>query len=208
MREQCYADSYSRAERIIVNPGRRLLILVLGPLASAAARLKVTPNVVSAGQIVMGALFIALVGSRPRLAIVVFLVALLLDAFDGVLARRTGRMTRFGAFFDQFCDHARETMVIAGLAAHDAIAPALAVLYAFAYAACNLTLYLCNHYRAALPVAVKSYFLVYPAILVYLWFGQNWLNWGVGLGIAAMGIVIVLGLARLRVAMDAEYNGR
>lgn len=206
MSERFQPDSYSRAERVFVTPGRELLMLVLGPLAAAVARLKITPNAVSAGQLILGALFIALVGTRPRVAFLIFLVTLLLDAFDGALARQTGRMTRFGALFDQFCDHARETMVIAGLAAVGAIAPVLAVLYAFTYAAFNLTLYLCNYYHAALPAAVKSYLLVYPAILVYLWFGRNWLDWGVALALVAMGVVIVLGLARLRVAMDEECD--
>jgi phosphatidylglycerophosphate synthase len=200
--DQLGADSYSRAERLFVEPGRRLLLLVLGPLAGSLARLGLTPNAVSGGQIVFGALFVAAIGERPRLALLFFLVALLLDTLDGAMARRTGRSSRFGAFFDQFCDHARETLVIAGLAANGALSPLLAVLYAFVYAAFNLTLYLCNHHRAALPVALKSYLLVYPALFLFLWSGRNYLDWAVALSLLAMGLVIAYGLRRLRAVMD------
>lgn len=202
MANECPADSFSDLERRLIVPGRRWLAVLLGPLAMILGRLQVSPNLVSGGQIALGVLFIALVGARPRLALAVFLAALLLDALDGVLARRTGRITRFGALFDQFCDHARETMIVAGLAAAGAISPLLAVLYAFTYVAFNFILYLCNYYRASLPAAAKPYLLMYPAVLVYLWFGPNWLNWGVALALLAMAVVIALGLVRLWHVMD------
>lgn len=197
-----HPDSYSRAERVFVDRGRRASAILLGPVAAVLDRLGVTPNMVSSGQLVLGALFIISIGSRPALASSLFLLALVFDALDGVLARRCGRCAPFGSLYDQFCDHAREAMIIGGLAAIGALQPLLAVLYAFAYPTFNGTIYLCNRYLTPLPVAVKSYALAYPAILAYLWFGQNWLDLGVGLSLLSMGVTIIAGLLRLKGSLD------
>jgi CDP-diacylglycerol--glycerol-3-phosphate 3-phosphatidyltransferase len=46
---------------------------------------------------------------------VAMLAAALLDAFDGTLARTTGRVTRFGGVFDSTVDRLFEGVVLAGL---------------------------------------------------------------------------------------------
>jgi len=47
----------------------------------------------------------------------VLLIAGVCDALDGQLARRTGQVTRFGAFLDSNVDRIEETAVLAGIAA-------------------------------------------------------------------------------------------
>ena len=46
------------------------------------------------------------------------LVAAVCDGLDGELARRTGRVSRFGAFLDSTVDRIDETMVLGGIAAY------------------------------------------------------------------------------------------
>jgi hypothetical protein len=111
-------------------------------------------------------------------------------------------VTRFGALFDQYCDHAREVIVVAGLALHGALNPFLAGLYGLTYPGFNLTLYLCNSYGVSLPFAIKSYLVVYPALFAYLWFGANVLDAAVALSVALMALAVVLGLRRLSRAMS------
>ncbi len=65
----------------------------------------ITPNVLTVGGTLFGFLAAALVFfEHPVLGAVSLLVAGLLDVLDGVLARTTGRVTRFGGFFDSVLD--------------------------------------------------------------------------------------------------------
>jgi len=194
-------DSYSLLERRFLNRGRWLLLTLLKPAVFLLAALRVSPNMVSVTQIWVGAAIVFTVSSHPRLAFLLFLLTLLLDSLDGTLARHTGRASSFGALLDQFCDHVREMLVIAALARAGALRPFPAVLYAIAYPALNLTLFLCNYHQVPLPLALKSYLVVYPALFAYLWFGVNWLDGAVNLSIGLMGLVVVQGLFHLRRGM-------
>jgi len=200
-------DSYSSLERRFLNRGRRLLLTLLKPAVSLLAALHIPPNAVSMAQIGVGMVIVFTMPSYPRLTFSLFLLTLVLDSLDGTLARHTGRSSSFGAFLDQFCDHVREVLVIAALARVGALNPFPAVLYAITYPALNLTLFLCNYYQVPLPVALKSYLVVYPALFTYLWFGVNWLDKAVSLSIGLMSLVVVQGLFHLRRGMKETLKG-
>lgn len=144
--------------------------------------------------------------TQPRIAFVLFVAAIALDGIDGALARATNRVTKFGALFDQYCDHIREVIVVAGLAWHGALNPFLAGIYGVTYPGFNLTLYLCNVNCVPLPFAIKSYLVVYPALFAYLWFGVNFLDVAVALSIASMSITVIAGLWRLSRVMDSSAS--
>lgn len=194
-------DSYSAAERRLIGPLRRLGFLALSPLIKLLAALGISPNAVSATQVVLGVAVVLTVRDQPRLAFLLFVLALLLDVADGALARYTGKTSRFGMVVDQYSDHAREVLVIAALAYAGGLSPLLAALYGFIYTATNLTILLCNYFRAPLPIAFKTYLVTYPAIFFYLWFGWNWLDLGVAISLLLMSVAILQGLAHLRSAL-------
>jgi phosphatidylglycerophosphate synthase len=196
------SDSYSSLERKLLAPARRFLAALYAPVVRVLAALRVPPNLVSFSQVILGVIVVALMPAQPRAAFALFIAALMLDGIDGALARATNCVTRFGALFDQYCDHIREVIVVAGLAWHGALNPFLAGIYGLTYPAFNFTLYVCNYYRAPLPFAIKSYVIVYPALFAFLWLGANFLDAAVGLSIALMGVVITFGLWRLSRAMD------
>ncbi len=195
-------DSYSSLERKLLAPARNLLRAVFSPFVRVLAALHVPPNAVSFSQVILGGVVVALMPTQPRIAFVLFVAAIALDGVDGALARATNRATKFGALFDQYCDHIREVTVVAGLAWHGALTPFLAGIYGLTYPAFNLTLCLCNYYCAPLPFAIKSYLVVYPALFAYLWFGANVLDAAVALSIMLMGLAIALGLWCLSRVMD------
>ncbi|HID86996.1 MAG TPA: hypothetical protein EYP55_06395 [Anaerolineae bacterium] len=195
-------DSYSSFERRFLGAGRGLMSTILKPAVIPLAALSVSPDVVSVSQIIVGGAIVLIVADHPRVAFVLFVAALLLDGLDGTLARHSGRCSPFGALLDPFCDHVREILVVAALTRIGALDPFWGVLYAFVYPAFNLILFLCNYHQTPLPLALKSYLVVYPALFLYLWWGINWLDGAVALSVALMGPVIVQGLFRLRRALD------
>jgi hypothetical protein len=90
---------------------------------------------------------------------------------------------------------------VAGLAYAGALNGAWATLYALAYTGSNLTLLLCNSHGVPVPLAIKTAFVFYPALFVYLWFGANYLDPAVALIVTLMTLVVVKGLWDLRRAM-------
>jgi phosphatidylglycerophosphate synthase len=196
-------DSYSALERRFIGPFRRGLATVMEPIVAALAWARVSPNALSASQIVGGFVVLALVPEQPRLAFVLFVAVLLLDGLDGALARATGKASPFGGLVDQYCDHIREVTVIGGMALFGGLAILPAVLYGIVYTGLNLTIYLANAHGAPVPWAIKSWLVVYPGLFLYLWFGLDVLTPAVVLSEALMLVVILIGLRNLSRTMRA-----
>jgi len=152
----------------------------------------------------LGLLFVCTVRFNPRLSFVVWFLSMWVDSVDGPLARYTGRASGFGALVDQFADHTRETLIVVGLTVAGALSPLWGCLYPFVYTALNVTLFLGNHPHVPAPVAVKSWMVLYPAIVLYLLWGRNYLNAATATSIAFMSITIVYGLFLLSRGMRAK----
>jgi len=95
---------------------RALPSQVTGPVVAVLARLGVTPNMLTVAQL-LGGFGAAVLIADGELAWggVAVLAAALLDAFDGTLARTTGRVTKFGGVFDSTIDRIFEGVVLGGL---------------------------------------------------------------------------------------------
>jgi CDP-diacylglycerol--glycerol-3-phosphate 3-phosphatidyltransferase len=95
---------------------RALPTQVTGPVVAVLARLGVTPNMLTVAQL-LGGIGAAVLIAEGELAWggVAILAAAALDAFDGTLARTTGRVTRFGGVFDSTVDRLFEGVVMGGL---------------------------------------------------------------------------------------------
>ncbi len=92
---------------------------LVAPLVEVLARAGVTPTAVTLfGLLLNVAAGLAIGWGHPRLGAIVLLLASICDGLDGALARRTSRVTRFGAFLDSTIDRIDETVVLAGIAAY------------------------------------------------------------------------------------------
>jgi CDP-diacylglycerol--glycerol-3-phosphate 3-phosphatidyltransferase len=89
---------------------------VTTPVVTVLARLGVTPNMLTIAQLI-GGIFAGCVIATGELVWggVILLVSATLDAFDGSLARATGKATRFGGVFDSVIDRLFEGAVLGGI---------------------------------------------------------------------------------------------
>src|SRR6185295_17693956 len=73
-----------------------------------------TPSMVTIGGVLLVASCCAWLLATRRIPEFCFLVlfAGLFDALDGAVARRSGRVTRFGGYLDAMCDRYVEAMVV------------------------------------------------------------------------------------------------
>lgn len=200
-------DSFSTFEHRFVGPYRDGFARLTAPLVRLLMALGVPPNLVSASQIAVGVVIIAVMGPAPKIAFILFLTTLFLDSLDGALARTSGRGSKFGALVDQISDHTRETLVIVAVTLQGALHPGVAVLYPLVYALFNFLLYVCNMFAAPVPWTIKSYLVVYPALFLYTFFGLPWLTPAVALSEVLMTVSIGIALRNLSAAMAAGTGG-
>jgi CDP-diacylglycerol--glycerol-3-phosphate 3-phosphatidyltransferase len=103
-----------------MNPWERIklgYLRLIAPLVDWLVTRRVNPNLVTTlgtvSAIVSGAIYAS---GHIRLAGWVFGITAVFDAIDGEVARRQGRSTRFGAFYDSSLDRISDGAVLAGLA--------------------------------------------------------------------------------------------
>jgi CDP-diacylglycerol---glycerol-3-phosphate 3-phosphatidyltransferase len=89
---------------------------VTSPVVSVLARIGVTPNMLTVAQLLGGIAAGALIAAGYLVwGGVAVLLAATLDAFDGTLARTTGKVTRFGGVLDSVFDRLFEGAVLGGI---------------------------------------------------------------------------------------------
>jgi len=92
------------------------MALVFTPLIRVLRRANVSPNAITVFGFALG-LFggVALALGYWRVAIVLIVASGLLDGVDGLLARQSQRVTRFGAFLDSVLDRWSDSALFLGL---------------------------------------------------------------------------------------------
>ena len=96
----------------IKNWGRR----IVDPITNALIAMKFTPNIVTMIGLMLSLIagvFYAL--GHFKIGAIMLIIGGIADTFDGQIARKTGHVTRFGAFFDSTVDRFNEFFVLLGL---------------------------------------------------------------------------------------------
>ena len=194
--------SYSTLERLLLGPLRSCAAPAFGAVAGLLQRLGVSPNAVSLTQIPLGAVVAWQLGQNPVLALALFVLALLLDGVDGVLARASGRASGYGALVDQVADHVRELTVMAGFAAAGLISGGTATMYAAAYPLLNALLWIGDRHGRPARVSAKVWLTFYPFFALWAITGVNWLE---AAAAATAGLLLVSSAWQLWLLRSAGF---
>jgi CDP-diacylglycerol--glycerol-3-phosphate 3-phosphatidyltransferase len=90
---------------------------LIEPVADYCVRRRVNPNVITTiGTLCTIAAAVSYAFGHISIGGWILGVTALFDVLDGIVARRTGRETKFGAFYDSSLDRVSDGMVLAGLA--------------------------------------------------------------------------------------------
>lgn len=169
---------------------RRRFQAVANAAAGFLSRLGLTPNAVTlAGLLgaILGSLLLAL-GHIPAGGLVI-LVSGALDGLDGAMARRQGKVTKFGAHLDSTCDRWSELFLFGGLILFFALnASLIGVILSYAAAVGSVMVSyvkaraegLGMECKVGLLTRMERYLVLCPALLL------NHPLWGVGL-VALLG---------------------
>lgn len=183
---------------------------ILDPLIGLLARLGVTPDQVTlTGLALTFAASACLAVDRYPLATALLLVGSVCDALDGGLARRTGRGTRFGAFFDSTLDRYAEAAIFMGLGIGYARGgQVLLVGVAFAAAAGSLLVSYARARAEGLGVECKVGLMERPERLVVLILGAaagpRYMPWAVWLLAALTHITALQRIAHVHRVLRSE----
>jgi CDP-diacylglycerol--glycerol-3-phosphate 3-phosphatidyltransferase len=106
-----------RRVTLIPAPVRSAFLDLVGPVAAGLVRWRIQPNTITVASVVVlfgsGAAF----GSGfPRWGAFWLLISGILDILDGMVARRAGTASTFGAFFDSTLDRLGEAVLFGGIA--------------------------------------------------------------------------------------------
>ncbi len=98
---------------------RRLFAPLLAKVAGVLDALGLSPNALTIiGLLLNVAVAAILATGNLRVGGILVVVASLFDGLDGALARHTGKVTKFGAFFDSTLDRYAEAALFTGLVWH------------------------------------------------------------------------------------------
>lgn len=86
------------------------------PIGRALGAVGLTPNALTAMGLVLNVAAAAVIASGSyAVGALAFITASAFDSLDGAVARATGQVSRFGAFFDSVADRYAEAAVLFGL---------------------------------------------------------------------------------------------
>jgi CDP-diacylglycerol--glycerol-3-phosphate 3-phosphatidyltransferase len=89
---------------------------ITGPVVAVLARIGVTPNMLTVAQLIGGVIAgVIIANGELVLGGIVLILSAALDAFDGTLARTTGKVTKFGGVFDSTIDRMFEGAILGGI---------------------------------------------------------------------------------------------
>ncbi|MCF7635622.1 MAG: CDP-alcohol phosphatidyltransferase [Dehalococcoides mccartyi] len=102
----------------MANLRKEIALKVTNPIINLLAKTGLTPNMVTVtGFIITLVAAGIIVNGNLLLAGIVMLLAGVFDMLDGALARRTGKVTRFGAVLDSTLDRVSEAAILIGVCA-------------------------------------------------------------------------------------------
>jgi phosphatidylglycerophosphate synthase len=107
-----------------MNPGTRVvpllyfLYMMTIPLARGLVWLRISPNIITTGSNLIAVLSVACLvgGGNPWLFPLLWLLALMLDICDGIVARFSGKSSAQGSFYDHMSDQVKVILVFFGAA--------------------------------------------------------------------------------------------
>ena len=106
-------DEYARA---LLTRFRKRLSVFVYPLARILAHKCRNPNTVTLTGLAIAMITPLAAWIYPTLLPLLIALSAYMDALDGAIARLTGRVTRFGAVLDSFCDRVEELCYLISLA--------------------------------------------------------------------------------------------
>ncbi len=176
---------------------RRFRNKFLKPFVGSCSKIGITPNMITSFRLFLTIMFFILYNTHKTTAIILVTASLLLDSFDGVLARHMRRMSDKGKFLDISVD-IFTVFLIASTFISYSVEPLLIIFFIILFGHTNIfAIIYFNEYKKTnwiIKPRANSAFLYYPTIIAfYLFnlFNLNYLTLSLQISVLISGILFV-----------------
>lgn len=169
---------FSKRGKKLMYKFRNLRDVFFLPISKTLMKIGVTANMVSYIGLFFLIGFIYYVNLNPVLASIFLLVHVLIDAFDGPLARLVKQNGDSGAFTDILCDHTGMAVVIITLIWAKLANPIIASIYIYIYTILIIFVIVRNKMNIPIGLVMRTKYYAYILYGIYAFWNFNYLNFG------------------------------
>jgi phosphatidylglycerophosphate synthase len=171
-----YLNYFSKADKSKMLKFSQKRYELFKPISKILTQLKITPNAVSYFGVVLLLGFSYYAVKKPLVAGIFLVLHVLIDAFDGPLAKYQKRSGNKGALTDMLCDHSGLAIVTITLIYYGLISGTIGAAYLYVYTLLIIFTIIRNNMGVPPKLAFRSKYFLYLCFIPYITNGINILN--------------------------------
>lgn len=149
------------------------------PISKLLMKIGVKANMISYSSLLVLIGFVYFIAIKsPQLALIFLLLHVIIDAFDGPLARIAKQDGDSGALTDIFCDHTGMITIVITLMWAALINPVLSSIYIYFYTILVVFIIIRNKIKRPITLAIRTKYPFYFLYAIYAFFGINLMDVG------------------------------
>lgn len=192
-----HLNYFSDSERGSIKKFEEWRTRILQPISRILAAIGVTPNMISAFGMLMLIGFIAFIRLNPLYAILFLALHVILDAFDGSLARYMKLDSNAGALVDMICDHTGMVIVTTTLVYQGFIQGTIGLLYVYLYTLMIVCIIVLNRFGMALRFVIRTKYFLYALVAMWAIWRIDYVNTAIIAFILLMIAPTTIGFCKL-----------
>ena len=177
---------FSAKEKKSINRFKNLRTKTFLPISKFLMKIGMTPDLLSYIGLLLLIVFIVYVLKNPILAAIMLLVHVIIDGFDGPLARLMKKAGDSGAFTDIICDHTGMAIVVITLIFVKLVNPWIAAIYIYIYTIMIIFVIVRNRMKKPAKIIIRTKYYVYILFAIWAIWKINYLDYGLVLFIILM----------------------
>lgn len=152
---------------------------------------------ISAIGLFMLAGFVFYIGRNPLYSVYFLALHVVLDAFDGSLARYMKEDSNAGALTDMMCDHTGMFIVTTTLVYQGLVNGSIAIIYVYLYTMMIIFMVTLNRFNIPLRFAIRTKYYLYILFALWAIWGIDYFNAAIAIFTLLMILPTAIGFMKL-----------
>ena len=192
-----HLNYFSDAELVSIKKFEDWRTKILQPVSRILVKIGITPNMISAIGLFMLAGFVFYIGRNPLYSVYFLALHVVLDAFDGSLARYMKEDSNAGALTDMMCDHTGMFIVTTTLVYQGLVNGSIAIIYVYLYTMMIIFMVTLNRFNIPLRFAIRTKYYLYILFALWAIWGIDYFNAAIAIFTLLMILPTAIGFMKL-----------
>lgn len=192
-----HLNYFSDAELVSIKKFEDWRTKILQPVSRILVKIGITPNMISAIGLFMLAGFVFYIGRNPLYSVYFLTLHVVLDAFDGSLARYMKEDSNAGALTDMVCDHTGMFIVTTTLVYQGLVNGSIAIVYVYLYTMMIIFMVTLNRFNIPLRFAIRTKYYLYILFALWAIWGIDYFNAAIAIFTLLMILPTAIGFMKL-----------